>query len=66
MIPNPDYKGVWKPPKIPNPDYKGPWSPRRIAVRYDTEPRFCFGKLFVEMFYTIVVALSFVCDVHVH
>lgn len=34
MIPNPDYKGVWKAPKIDNPDYKGVWAPRRIPVRY--------------------------------
>ena len=34
MIPNPDYKGVWKAPKVDNPDYKGAWAPRRIPVRY--------------------------------
>jgi len=25
MVPNPEYKGEWKPKMIPNPDYKGEW-----------------------------------------
>jgi len=25
MIPNPEYKGPWKPKRIENPAYKGPW-----------------------------------------
>lgn len=25
MIPNPEYKGEWKPKMIKNPDYKGIW-----------------------------------------
>ena len=31
MIPNPKYKGKWKPPMIANPKYQGKWEPRKIA-----------------------------------
>jgi len=31
MIPNPKYKGEWKPKRIPNPAYKGQWKPRQVA-----------------------------------
>jgi calnexin len=30
MMPNPLYKGKFRPKKIPNPEYKGPWKARQI------------------------------------
>ena len=30
LIPNPLYKGKFRPKKIPNPEYKGPWKARQI------------------------------------
>ncbi|BBH06834.1 calreticulin 3 [Prunus dulcis] len=52
-IPNPAYKGPWKPkpddwdeeenglwkaPKIPNPAYKGPWKPKVGTVEFEDDP----------------------------
>ena len=30
MIPNPEYKGKWRPEMIDNPEYKGEWKPAQI------------------------------------
>lgn len=31
MIPNPEFKGEWKPKMIPNPDYQGEWVHPKVA-----------------------------------
>ncbi len=39
MIPNPEYKGEWKPKQIDNPNYQGEWvHPQIPNPEYEEDP----------------------------